>query len=53
MAKVYEYGCPCKGCKDRVVGCHVDCEKYKAWKGCGIEIPRPFFDEMKAKRRKK
>ena len=24
--------CPCKGCQDRSVTCHGDCEKYKAWK---------------------
>lgn len=23
--------CPCKGCKDREMGCHGKCEKYKAW----------------------
>ena len=22
---------PCKGCKDREVGCHSGCEKYKKW----------------------
>ena len=27
MAKVG----PCKGCKDREVGCHSKCDKYKAW----------------------
>lgn len=23
---------PCKGCEERVVGCHSVCEKYKDWK---------------------
>ena len=27
MAKVG----PCKGCKDREIGCHSGCEKYKTW----------------------
>ena len=22
---------PCKGCKDREIGCHSGCEKYKKW----------------------
>ena len=22
---------PCKGCKDREVGCHAGCKKYKEW----------------------
>lgn len=22
---------PCKGCKDRVLGCHSECDKYKAY----------------------
>ena len=25
--------CPCKGCKDRNVGCHSKCEGYSQWKG--------------------
>ncbi len=24
--------CPCKGCKDRFVGCHASCPGYKAFK---------------------
>ena len=24
--------CPCQGCKDREVGCHGKCEKYKEYK---------------------
>lgn len=23
---------PCKGCQDRVIGCHATCERYMAWK---------------------
>ena len=23
---------PCKGCKDREIGCHSLCEKYKSWR---------------------
>ena len=22
---------PCKGCEERRVGCHAECEKYKKW----------------------
>lgn len=22
---------PCKGCQERIVGCHSNCEKYKQW----------------------
>jgi hypothetical protein len=22
---------PCKGCEERKVGCHSECERYKAW----------------------
>ena len=24
--------CPCKGCKDRFVGCHSKCDGYASWK---------------------
>ena len=24
--------CPCKGCTERTVGCHANCEKYKKWR---------------------
>ncbi len=24
--------CPCKGCGDRLAGCHGKCERYKQWK---------------------
>lgn len=24
--------CPCKGCEDRIAGCHGKCENYKEWK---------------------
>lgn len=27
-----ETGCPCKGCQDRYVGCHSECDKYKEWR---------------------
>lgn len=27
-----ETKCPCKGCNDRKVGCHEQCEKYKSWR---------------------
>lgn len=23
---------PCKGCKDRIVGCHSNCKKYIEWR---------------------
>lgn len=23
--------CPCKGCPDRYIGCHSDCNGYKEW----------------------
>lgn len=23
--------CPCKGCADRYLGCHGECNKYKNW----------------------
>ena len=26
-------GCPCCGCRERTVGCHGTCERYKAWDG--------------------
>ena len=28
---------PCKGCEDRVVGCHSRCDKYKEWKAQDLE----------------
>lgn len=36
-------GCVCKGCKDREIGCHGKCERYKAW--------RKKLDEMRKKER--
>lgn len=27
-----ETGCPCKGCQDRYVGCHGQCDMYKGWR---------------------
>lgn len=24
--------CPCRNCKDRKLGCHTDCSKYKEWR---------------------
>lgn len=32
---------PCKDCPDRKVGCHSQCEKYKAW--------RAEYDKLKEK----
>lgn len=29
---------PCKNCQDRVVGCHISCEKYKAWKDYNEQV---------------
>ena len=23
---------PCKGCEDRIQGCHADCQRYLSWK---------------------
>lgn len=23
--------CPCKGCKERYVGCHAQCDRYRNW----------------------
>lgn len=37
--------CPCAVCEERFVGCHVECEVYKAW--------REAHNAMKDKRRKK
>lgn len=49
MSKAYLLPNPCKGCKERVVGCHGVCKKHHDWKKSGIEIvtnPLPW-DEMK------
>lgn len=29
---------PCKGCKERAVGCHANCEKYKVYRKKKDEI---------------
>lgn len=29
----YSRSCPCKGCSDRVLGCHASCGAYKNFKG--------------------
>ena len=31
---------PCKGCEDRVVGCHSVCDKYITWKAQRDEIKK-------------
>lgn len=31
---------PCKGCEDRVVGCHSVCDKYITWKAKRDEIKK-------------
>lgn len=31
---------PCKGCDDRVVGCHSVCERYITWKAQRDEIKK-------------
>lgn len=38
MAKVYQGVSPCRNCKERLVGCHAECEKYLGWKAAGVEI---------------
>lgn len=52
MSKAYDCICPCKGCKERKVGCHASCEAYKEWKKNGIEIKNFFYDGKKKRRRK-
>lgn len=32
--------CPCKGCQDREILCHANCEKYIAWKQENEEIKK-------------
>lgn len=31
---------PCKGCEDRVIGCHSVCEKYITWKAERDELKK-------------
>lgn len=31
---------PCKGCEDRVIGCHSVCERYITWKAERDEIKK-------------
>ena len=31
---------PCKGCEDRVIGCHSVCERYNTWKAERDEIKK-------------
>lgn len=31
---------PCKGCEDRVIGCHSVCERYITWKAERYEIKK-------------
>lgn len=39
--------CPCRECKDRVVGCHGTCERYKAWKVRQIDAARKANESMR------
>ena len=52
MAKAYYDICPCKGCNERKIGCHANCEKYNSWKNNGVEINNePFIDKKKRRRK--
>ena len=31
---------PCKGCEDRVIGCHSVCERYTTWKAERDELKK-------------
>ena len=37
--------CPCKGCKDRQVGCHPGCEPYTKWRKARDEINQKRWEE--------
>ena len=39
--------CPCKGCKDRYVGCHSKCEGYSQWRGEMKDIQKKRTKESK------
>ena len=51
MSKAYLLPNPCKGCKERVLGCHGVCKKHHDWKESGIEVKEPFIERTKRKRR--
>lgn len=56
MSKMYKDVCPCKGCKDRTIGCHSLCSLYNNWKSSGIEIKKepsaPLIDFSKRQKRR-
>lgn len=41
---------PCKGCPDRCVGCHSDCERYLAWRKVYDEWNSKVFNERSKSR---
>lgn len=36
---------PCKGCEDRIIGCHATCERYMVWKE-GLDLERELRKEQ-------
>ena len=36
---------PCKGCEDRVIGCHATCERYIEWKML-VDLEREAMNEQ-------
>ena len=53
MSKAYLLPNPCKGCKERVVGCHGVCKKHHDWKESGVEAKEPFIEWTTKKRRRR
>ena len=41
--------CPCKGCDHRKLGCHGNCEQYKAWAEEREEINRKRYAAQDAR----
>lgn len=41
---------PCRGCTDRAVGCHANCERYNAWKRELDAYNKRIDDAMRADR---
>ena len=41
---------PCKDCPDRHIGCHLDCERYLAWRKVYDEWNSKVFNERSKSR---
>lgn len=39
----------CKNCKDRRIGCHSECEKYKQWKSKRLAMRKTMIMESDIK----